>query len=64
MFGGCIMNAEYYNSGRTVITSIIEGRENKSREETDYDWSRRIACLSAIKQAIDLFVEYFPKQYL
>ena len=64
MLGGCIMHAEYYNSGQTVITSIIQGNENKSREQTDYDWSLRIACLPVLKQAIELFVEYFPKQYL
>jgi hypothetical protein len=64
MFGGCVMHAEYYNSGQTMINTVIQGREHKSREETDYDWSRRIACLPVLKQAVDLFVEYFPKQYL
>jgi hypothetical protein len=64
MFGGCIMNAEYYNSGQTVIRSIIQGDDDKSQEEIDHDWYSRELCIPILREAIELFVQYFPKQQL
>jgi len=65
MMGGCIMHAEYYNSGRVVIESVIaQLKDNETGEDLERDWRTREAAISVLKQAVELFVTYFPKLIL
>jgi|688.fasta_scaffold1302356_1 hypothetical protein len=66
LFGGCVMSAEYYNSGHTTIRSNILDHASTSRtpEDFEHDWQVREACIPVIRQAIELHLTYFPKLIL
>jgi len=61
MSGGCVMNAQYFNNGDVIINANIIGCNVYSPEELEAEWLAREACIPALKQAVNMFLEYFPK---
>ncbi len=61
MTGGCIMNATYFNNGDTIINSFLTARDINNQEQLEAEWRAREACIPALKQAVDMFLQYFPK---
>jgi hypothetical protein len=57
--GACVMHADYFNSGQTVIHTVIQG--GSLQTDPASDWRVREICIPTLREAIDLFLRYFPK---